>query len=211
MLEEEISEFTQMLQNALEDLVNTRPEDPVRYLAIALCRALPPTENIREEFPELAHLVLVDSPAHSFNFQALNPTQHLLDPEGLKRERRNSVCAEESFADDDSWVPPTHFKDHATTAKLTELLRKHALMAHLPIEQLLTVVVAMRPVVLEQGGTVTRQDEPGDECFFVQSGTLHCEIVGRGHVCDYVAGDSFGEVSIMYGNNRGATITVWTI
>ena len=51
---QEEDEFKQMLFNAIEDMVNIRPKDPVRYLAISLCRALPSTESIANNFPELA-------------------------------------------------------------------------------------------------------------------------------------------------------------
>jgi hypothetical protein len=54
MPQEELEDFKRYLSIAIEDLVNVRPDNPKRYLALALCRAIPVEESLRYEFPELA-------------------------------------------------------------------------------------------------------------------------------------------------------------
>jgi hypothetical protein len=53
MEEEELEDFRRYLGIAIEDLINVRPANPKRYLALALCRAIPADEGLRFEFPEL--------------------------------------------------------------------------------------------------------------------------------------------------------------
>lgn len=52
MPQEEQQEFTRILSFALEDLVNARPADPVKYLAKRLVSLLPPDE-VDAEFSDL--------------------------------------------------------------------------------------------------------------------------------------------------------------
>ena len=54
MPETDHDQFQKMLNIALEDLVNTKPDNPYKYLAVALCRALPSEELDEQEFPEIA-------------------------------------------------------------------------------------------------------------------------------------------------------------
>ena len=49
---EEQEEFSLYLSNAIEDLINARPQDPTKYLAIALLRQIPEQEW-SEDFPEI--------------------------------------------------------------------------------------------------------------------------------------------------------------
>jgi hypothetical protein len=53
MANEELEDFKQYLEIAIEDLVNVRPENPRRYFALALCRAIPVDDSLKFEFPEL--------------------------------------------------------------------------------------------------------------------------------------------------------------
>jgi hypothetical protein len=52
MPQEEQEEFTRIVSFALEDLVNARPIDPVKYLAKRMISLLPPDE-VDAEFSEL--------------------------------------------------------------------------------------------------------------------------------------------------------------
>ena len=53
MPEEELEDFRRYLNIAIEDLINVRPSNAKRYLALALCRAIPADDGLRFEFPEL--------------------------------------------------------------------------------------------------------------------------------------------------------------
>jgi hypothetical protein len=57
---EEQEEFTLYLSNAIEDLINARPQDPTKYLATALLRQIPEQEWA-EDFPEILQEVRKES------------------------------------------------------------------------------------------------------------------------------------------------------
>jgi hypothetical protein len=50
---DELEDFRRYLSMAIEDLINVRPNNPKKYLALALCRAIPGDESLKYEFPEL--------------------------------------------------------------------------------------------------------------------------------------------------------------
>ena len=81
-------------------------------------------------------------------------------------------------------------------------------MLHLPLASQLTVVEALEMVEIAANQVVVREGEVGEACYVVESGTLSCSMQEKGHRCDYVAGQTFGELALMYGNIRAATITV---
>lgn len=90
------------------------------------------------------------------------------------------------------------------------MLNKNILFSHLSEENVITVAEALELVEIPSGTTIIKQHEMGNACYFVEEGILKCDVEGRGHVCNYVKEDSFGEVALMYGNIRGATISAAT-
>jgi hypothetical protein len=146
------------------------------------------------------------------------PPAKLHPPAGYRPVRRSklysdSVSAEEITESDIAWHPPVFTKDVTTRNRLKEILASNILMVHLSLPSLLTVVEALELVNVPQGTIVVHEGETGEGCYIVESGTLSCTIVGKGHRCDYEKvrasqGQTFGELALMYGNVRAATITV---
>lgn len=50
---DELEDFRRYLSIAIEDLINVRPDNAKKYLALALCRAIPAEDSLRFDFPEL--------------------------------------------------------------------------------------------------------------------------------------------------------------
>jgi cAMP-dependent protein kinase regulator len=77
------------------------------------------------------------------------------------------------------------------------------------------VIMAMEERKVEEGATVIEQGEDGNELFVVDSGELDCsknftagaEAV---HLKEYVPGDAFGELALLYNAPRAATIKART-
>ena len=65
MEEEELADFRRYLNIAIEDLINVRPSNAKRYLALALCRAIPSEDGLRCEFPELEKNLTSEATAKS--------------------------------------------------------------------------------------------------------------------------------------------------
>lgn len=70
---EEQEEFSLYLHNAIEDLINARPKDPTKYLAIALLRQIP-EQDWSGDFPEIVHEVrqVSESPSRIDSARAHN-------------------------------------------------------------------------------------------------------------------------------------------
>ena len=161
-----------------------------------------------------------DTPAFVSQPAKKPPPAKLNPPPGYRPARRSmryldSVSAEEITESDLAWHPPVFTKDVSTRNRLKEILASNILMVHLSLPSLLTVVEALELVTIPQGTVVVHEGETGEGCYIVESGTLSCTIAGKGHRCDYEKvrarqGQTFGELALMYGNVRAASITVTT-
>ena len=216
MPEDELEDFKQYLSIAIEDLINVRPMNPKRYLALALCRSLPLSDSLRFDFPELSKDLTIDTfqkpnPNSDLSPDSPNRTTEFDYPEGVQVSRRASVYGESIAEEELAWTPPSFPKPPGTLEKLKGLLQVNILFSHLNELNLSTVAMALEPLEISAEETLFKQHEEGSSCYFVESGKLSCFVQERGFVCEYVTGDSFGEASIMYENLRGATIRVWPI
>ena len=208
----ELDEFSQYLSIAVEDLVNARPINPKKYFALALCRALPYDESLKYEFPELSSELLIEQESKVKKSEILptSPTKRgsYEYPEGFQVSRRASVFGESMNEEELVWTPPNYPKDPPILESLKQMLKSNILFSHLDEISLETVAIALEPADYLANEIIVKQNDEGNSCFFIGSGKLSCFIQERGLVCEYSNGDSFGEVSIMYGNIRGATIKV---
>jgi CRP/FNR family cyclic AMP-dependent transcriptional regulator len=62
------------------------------------------------------------------------------------------------------------------------------------------------PVPIDTGRVLMRKGEVGSEFYLVRQGTASCN-VGRRHVTNFGPGDFFGEMALLEGGLRTATIT----
>jgi CRP-like cAMP-binding protein len=62
------------------------------------------------------------------------------------------------------------------------------------------------PIRAQEGRTLTTQGSPGAEFFLIRSGHASCVIDGE-KVADFDAGDFFGELALLSGTRRSATVT----
>ena len=141
-------------------------------------------------------------------------------PVGFSPTRRGTLqsgsISSESMAEDDlMWRAPRIHKSEEKKDVLTRILRKNVLMQHLSLESLSAVVDALRQVTVQPGEVVIHEGDVGDGSYLVEDGQLRVTMRSLGHRCDYgpviaIQGDTFGEISLMYGNRRAATITALT-
>lgn len=120
-----------------------------------------------------------------------------------------SVSAESVSEQELAWNPsPSAPKDVETKARLEGILANNILLASLTHEGKATVVEAYERMEVPKGVALVREGDTGDCCYIVESGKLSCDMKEKGHRCDYNPGQTFGELALMYGNIRAATITV---
>jgi hypothetical protein len=206
MPESEFCDFKHCLLSALQDLAAVRPPDPFQYLARSLLTKLPDSPTLSFEFPEIFPC---ERPTRRYS-NAESPTKLSIYnyPEGFNSQRRGSVVGESFVEEELAESPPLHPKSPEILETIKRMIKNNVLFAHMDEHNLTTVALAMEELKFEEDQIVVKEREEGDSCYFVLSGKLNCFVEERGLVCEYLAGDSFGEASIMYGNLRGATIKV---
>jgi CRP-like cAMP-binding protein len=85
-------------------------------------------------------------------------------------------------------------------------LRKVPLFRGMPAYALETVADRATETTFDDGATLTREGEPGDEFYIVTDGRLHVSQHGA-MVAEMGTGDFLGEISLVDGRPRTATVT----
>jgi len=90
-----------------------------------------------------------------------------------------------------------------------ETLRRVPLFEELDDAELQSIADAMNEANVPAGATVTAEGGPGDGFFVIDRGEAEVTIDGerRGTM---TAGDHFGEIALLLGSNRTATVTAIT-
>jgi len=88
-------------------------------------------------------------------------------------------------------------------------LRAVPLFAKCSNRQLKTLAALGTPVPIEAGQEVTVAGKPGSEWFVVVSGRAICQVGGREVAC-FGPGDFFGELSLIDGSARSASVVAET-
>ncbi|KAG8457396.1 hypothetical protein KFE25_011327 [Diacronema lutheri] len=121
------------------------------------------------------------------------------------KQRREAV-SDERDESDPSFTPPVYPKSDGVRAQILESIRRNPLFLSLSPAQLSTVVDAMAEEQCELHSEVIKEgDEYGDRCYVVGSGS-YCAYKGKKLLVSYSAGDLFGELAVMYGCRRAATV-----
>jgi CRP-like cAMP-binding protein/serine/threonine protein phosphatase PrpC len=141
---------------------------------------------------------------------------------GISREKRRAIMSasrttmhmalEEKEYDPSEHITPKTPDEIATIAAA---VRANFLFAHLNEEQRQTVFDVMEKVDVVKGQDVIKQGEEGDKFYVVESGSYdvwksHGRNAPAEKVYTYVSGQglnpSFGELALMYGKPRAATV-----
>lgn len=92
-------------------------------------------------------------------------------------------------------------------------LRGLKLLGGLSASQLDDVGRRLKPVRYRQGDLIVREGDPGEDMFFIESGRVEV-VQGTGsntrHLNELAAGDLFGEMALLTGNPRSASVIALT-
>jgi CRP/FNR family cyclic AMP-dependent transcriptional regulator len=94
-------------------------------------------------------------------------------------------------------------------AEATTLLAEVPLFADLEPAELDLLAVALEQRTFAAGEIVTVEGQPADGFFVIASGQAEVTVLGR-PVRTMTTGDSFGEIALLMGGERTATITATT-
>ena len=89
------------------------------------------------------------------------------------------------------------------------LLRATSLFAPLAAPTLESLARSLEPLTARAGSDIIRQGDEGDRFFVIADGEADVVVSGR-HVATLGRGDGFGEIALMYGVPRTATVTART-
>ena len=91
----------------------------------------------------------------------------------------------------------------------TEALRQVPLFEDLDGAELQSIADSMNEANVPAGGVVTAEGGPGDGFFVIERGEAEVTIEGQPRAT-MTAGDYFGEIALLLGSNRTATVTAST-
>eukprot|EP01006_Ploeotia_vitrea_P057577 TRINITY_DN68190_c4_g1_i2.p2 TRINITY_DN68190_c4_g1~~TRINITY_DN68190_c4_g1_i2.p2 ORF type:complete len:690 (-),score=428.08 TRINITY_DN68190_c4_g1_i2:1369-3438(-) len=136
-------------------------------------------------------------------------------PSGYRRRGRRAGLSAEPLRDDDSdWKPVVIPKTDEQLDAIRTAIANNFLFASLDAEQTKIVLDAMFEVNFKAGDYIIRQGESGDSFFVLDQGIAECYVkVGDKEpmmVKTYEHSESFGELALMYGSPRAASIKAKT-
>jgi len=171
-------------------------QKPIRYGQSSGLELLAPSESIDDNTPP----------------EKRNREMELSGNDVTNRPRRGafSSCPQSDLIDFSKFTPKSP----------DELLALEQASSHLPLFAKLEkdereyVYTMMFPVSYAAGDTIIRQGDAGDNFYIVASGNCKVIVEADGKppqvVLHYGAGDSFGELALIYGEPRAATVVATT-
>ncbi|XP_038067660.1 cAMP-dependent protein kinase regulatory subunit-like isoform X3 [Patiria miniata] len=132
-------------------------------------------------------------------------TPPVVQPKG--RQRRGAFSAEpltEEYAA--SYVKKVIPKDYKTMAALSKSIAKNVLFSHLDENERSDIFDAMFPVKHSKDEVVIKQGDDGDNFYVIDDGEVDIYVDNVGLVTTIGEGGSFGELALIYGTPRAATV-----
>ncbi|OQV17083.1 cAMP-dependent protein kinase type I-alpha regulatory subunit [Hypsibius exemplaris] len=134
---------------------------------------------------------------------------HRVNPAPAERPaRRRGAFSSETYTEEDvanyvkTEIVP---KDPSITEALSKAIQKNVLFSHLDDAEKRDIFEAMFPVEFAKDETIIRQGDEGDNFYVIESGQVDI-LVNEAYVGSLSEGASFGELALIYGTPRAATI-----
>ncbi|XP_038843395.1 cAMP-dependent protein kinase type I-alpha regulatory subunit-like isoform X1 [Salvelinus fontinalis] len=200
----------QLLKDCIVQLCTSRPDRPMAFL--------------REYFERLekeeAKQILQQQKSNSRSDSREDEVSPPMNPVVKGRRRRGAISAEVYTEEDAaSYVrkvrggqPSANHaslqvipKDYKTMAALAKAIEKNVLFAHLDDNERSDIFDAMFSVTYIAGETVIQQGDEGDNFYVIDQGEMDV-YVNNEWVTNIGEGGSFGELALIYGTPRAATV-----
>lgn len=128
--------------------------------------------------------------------------------------RRMAICSEPVEPTSDGPASPSTPKPRAVQELLEGALKTNILFAHLEEEERKEVFDAMNEVEFKEGDIIIRQGDEGDNFYVVKEGECEIWVSKDGAPAERVMNvgpsGSFGELALIYGTQRAATVKATT-
>lgn len=144
------------------------------------------------------------------------------DGEIIKAKQRISVSAEAYglYNKREEYLPKVIMKSDEQKETIKNKMKDNFLFNQLDEKELITVIDAFEKQVIDANEIIIKEGEKGDLVYLLDSGEAYCyKIQNRTNTFmkTYVAGESFGELALLYNAPRAATIiakipcTLWAL
>jgi len=125
---------------------------------------------------------------------------------GQSVRRRGAVSAEPIHEEDAAnYVKKVVPKDEATRASLSKAIGKNVLFSHLDESERGDIFDAMFPTVATTDDVIIQQGDEGDNFYIIDQGEVDIYVNSK-KVVSLCEGGSFGELALIYGTPRAATV-----
>jgi len=183
-----------ILKDAIVQLCVAKPTNPFRFLREHF-------EKLEKEHDKKTH--------EEASFDFIVEDQPPPKP-SVSRRRRGAVSAAVMTEEDAaSYVKKVIPKDYKTMASLSKAIEKNILFTHLDDNERSDIFDAMFQVKHSAGEVIIMQGDEGDNFYIVDSGEVDVFVADE-LVTSITDGGSFGELALIYGTPRAATVKAKT-
>uniref|UniRef100_A0A8C7RSS4 cAMP-dependent protein kinase type I-alpha regulatory subunit n=1 Tax=Oncorhynchus mykiss TaxID=8022 RepID=A0A8C7RSS4_ONCMY len=190
----------QLLKDCIVQLCTSRPDRPMAFLREYFERLE------KEEAKQILNQQKASSRSDSRDEEVSPP----MNPVVKGRRRRGAISAEVYTEEDAaSYVRKVIPKDYKTMAALAKAIEKNVLFSHLDDNERSDIFDAMFSVTYIAGETIIMQGDEGDNFYVIDQGETDV-YVNNEWVTNIGEGGSFGELALIYGTPRAATVRAKT-
>ncbi|GMT35134.1 hypothetical protein PFISCL1PPCAC_26431 [Pristionchus fissidentatus] len=183
----------QIVKEAIVALCIHKPENPICFL--------------KQHFENLAETTIVDMGRRT---EAQDDDDTMIEPPKQPTRRRQGVSSEVIQVDpNEEYEKVVIPKDDETRRSLEAAMCKNLLFMHLDADEKKTMFDCMFSVQKKAGETIIEQGEEGDNFYVIEKGTVDV-FVNSEFMLSISDGGSFGELALIYGTPRAATVIAKT-
>ncbi|KAK7112360.1 cAMP-dependent protein kinase regulatory subunit isoform X2 [Littorina saxatilis] len=191
----------QLLKDCIVQLCVNKPENPLTFLKEYFERL--EKEQLKEKNKSA-------TPPSDEKDDDVSTTPPNFPPPMKQRNRRGAVSAEVYKEEDAAqYIKKVVPKDYKTMASLSKAIAKNVLFSHLDDNERSDIFDAMFPVHRHAGEVIIQQGDEGDNFYVLDQGEVDV-YVNNEHVTTIGEGGSFGELALIYGTPRAATVKAKT-
>merc|ERR1711935_690695 len=189
----QMHDIQKILKECIVQLCVSRPENPVSFL--------------REYFQRLEREAAKESKAALLSPDDCEDAESPLPSNIIQPVRRRGAISAEPINEEDaaSYVKKVVPKDYKTMASLSKAIAKNVLFSHLDENERSDIFDAMFPVSAIPGEVIINQGDEGDNFYILDQGEVEIYVNGE-KVLNIGEGGSFGELALIYGTPRAATV-----
>merc|ERR1712106_1018662 len=189
----QMHDIQKILKECIVQLCVSRPDNPISFL--------------REYFQKLEREAAKESKAALLSPDELEDAESPLPSNIIQPVRRRGAISAEPINEEDaaSYVKKVVPKDYKTMASLSKAIAKNVLFSHLDENERSDIFDAMFPSHAMPGEMIIQQGDEGDNFYIIDLGEVEIYVNGE-KVLNIGEGGSFGELALIYGTPRAATV-----